>query len=262
MMTIVKPILPLYEHPFNERVRLLLRLEIIFAQAARHASMADQYETQQSLDSLFALLNISNRYELKSELLRELERIKTLLTQLKKNADVNNQAIGQTIEQLQNCADGLHRMDSKNIDYIRNIEFLNTIKNRNVHDTGTFLFELPELQYWLLQPQEHRQQQIATWFDDFMPIEQTVYFILNLIRQSAVPQHLTAHRGVHIKTIDGRSNNYQLLSIDIGSDNDVYPRVSGDKFRFAIRFMEKNQASATPVQTQCDIGFRLGMCGI
>lgn len=252
----------IYEHPFNERTRLLLRLESIFAQAIAHKTAADQYQTQFCLDALFALLNITNRYELRSELLRELERIKNLLLQLQRTDDASSDKITQTLNELNSCAGILHSLDSKHIDRLRHIEFLNTVKNRNVHDTGSYLFELPALQHWLLQTAGVRARQIQTWLDDFMPLKTSIDFLLRLMRESAAPQDVIAESGVYIKTVDGRSGNHQLLRITLPENSEVYPRVSGDQYRFAIRFMAQTQADKKATQSPDNVYFSMTFCGI
>lgn len=256
------PITRIYEHPFNERMRLLLRLEIIFAQAIAHKQARDQYETQMCLDALFALLNITHRYELRAELLRELERIKNLLVQLQRTEQASNTKVTQTLEELTSCVKSLHRLDSKHIDSVRNIEFLNTVKNRNVHDTGSYLFELPALQYWLLQDAALREQQIQAWLDDFTPLKSSVDFLLRLIRDSAEQETICATSGVYIKTVDGRSSSHQLLRIILPETSVVFPRVSGDKFRFAIRFMAQTHVDTRASQSNQNIDFILQACGI
>ncbi len=252
----------IYEHPFNERMRLLLRLEIIFAQAIDHQAVADQYQAQFCLDALFALLNLTNRYELRAELLRELERIKNLLLQLQSTDEASDDKIQKTLASLNQCVKQLHALDSKHIDRLRHIEFLNTVKNRNVHDTGSYLFELPALQHWLLLPAEVRQRQIKTWLADFMPLKTTIDLLLRLTRDSAEPQTVIADNGVYIKTVDRRSGSHQLLRIGLPENTLVYPRVSGDQHRFAVRFMRQTQAEEKSIQATENIKFNLLLCGM
>lgn len=252
----------IYEHPFNERMRLLLRLEIIFSQAINHQQARDQYEMQLCLDALFALLNITNRYELRAELLRELEHIRSMLISFQRAGEGDMDNISKVFEELKDCSDTLHRLDSKHIDRIRNIEFLNTVKNRNVHDTGSYLFELPALQHWLLQPSASREEQIKIWLDDFIPLKQSIDFLLRLTRESSSQEKVIAEKGVYIKTVNSRSSSYQLLRIILPENDNIYPRVSGDKFRFAIRFMQQKQMTEKASQTARDVEFILQTCGI
>lgn len=263
-----KPVMqvkPVYEQPLNERVRLLLRLETVFSQAIAHKGVQDQYETQMCLDALFALLNLTNRYELRSELLKELERIRSLLIQYQRSGEASDYRIQETLVELNQCAKVLHGLDSKHIDRIRNIEFLNTIKLRNIHDTGSYVFEIPELQYWLLQSASHRETQVDKWLNDFLPFKSSIEFLLHLIRDSASPETVLAEGGIFIKTVGGKHNAghpQQLLRIELEKQQTVYPSISGNEYRFAVRFMEKNQADERPRQTKEDVSFKLSVCGV
>ncbi len=251
-----------YEHPFGERIKLLMRLEIIFKQAIEHQKARDQYETQMCLNALFALLSITNRYELRLVMLKELERIQGILLQLKDLDEVSKGKVTKTLEELNHCKKVLHSLDSKHIDRLRNIEFLNTIKLRNIHETGSYLFEIPELQYWLLQSQEQRAKQIQQWLDDFTPFRETTDFLLHLIRDSAHTEDCIATNGVYIKTVSNKSNIHQLLRIKINGNNNVYPSISGDGYRFVIRFMQHEQVDKRAKQATGDIEFSLEACGI
>lgn len=252
----------IYEHPFGERVKLLLRLEIIFFQAIYHRKASNQYETQMCLDALFALLNLTNRYELRAELLKELERIRNILIQLQRIDGVSDGRIEQTLEELSLCTNVLHSLDSKHIDRIRNIEFLNKVKLRNIHETGSYLFEIPELQYWLLQSTEQRERQILLWLEDFMPFKTSIDFLLRLIRESTELMSTVAENGVYIKTLDSRSVSHQLLRIVVDEKHNVYPSISGNEYRFVIRFMQQKQADERACQSNEQIDFKLACCGI
>lgn len=252
----------IYEHPFGERVKLLLRLEIIFSQAIVHRKASNQYETQMCLDALFALLNLTNRYELRAELLKELERIRNMLIQLRRMEEVNDGRIETTLEELSRCTEILHGLDSKHIDRIRNIEFLNKVKLRNIHETGSYLFEIPELQYWLLQSIEQRERQISLWLEDFMPFKTSIDFLLRLIRESSELIPVIADNGVYIKTLDSRSISHQLLRIVVDEKHNVYPSISGNEYRFVIRFMQQKQADDRASQSDKKIDFKLACCGI
>lgn len=249
-----------YEQPLNERVRLMLRLESVFAQAILHKKAEDQYQTQMCLDALFSLLNLTNRYELRAETLKELERIRSILKLAESADSVSADRLGKVQEELSSCAKTLHGLDSKHIDRIRNIEFLNIIKQRNIHDTGSYIFEVPVLQYWLLQDPLIRQQQIERWLKDFLPFKQAIDFLLKLIRESAVPSDEVAENGIFLKTIDSKQGHHQLLRVDISNSYNVFPRISGGKHRFAIRFMEQNRSDLKTTQTSDNVRFRLQTC--
>ncbi len=257
------PVSSAYEHPFGERVKMLLRLEVIFSQLERYQFVRDEFQTQMYLRAYFALLNITKRYELRSLLLKELERLRLMLVQLEGNEAIVTENVQKILEELLSCKDALHAFDSKKIEVIRNIEFLNIVKLRSVHEVGSYLFEIPELKHWLLQPAECRQVQLEEWLLPLKVYEKTAKFMLNLLRSSAEEEKVIAQKGMFIRSNKARGNSVQqLLLIDVDKTFDVYPSVSGDAYRYVIRFMQQKQVSVRSEQSKEDVKFCLKSCSI
>ncbi|MFO0122221.1 MAG: cell division protein ZapD, partial [Inhella sp.] len=66
----------LYEFPFNESVRTLLRLEHLFDRLGQLVTREAALDHHFALVTLFEVLEASARADLKSEMLKELERHK------------------------------------------------------------------------------------------------------------------------------------------------------------------------------------------
>ena len=63
-----------YEYPFNERIRTLLRLEDLFEKTAYFIQKTDAREHHAVLITLFEVLEVASRADLKMDLIQELER--------------------------------------------------------------------------------------------------------------------------------------------------------------------------------------------
>src|SRR5574337_1894382 len=87
-----------YEHPLNERIRTLLRLEDLFVRARFFASRDDPHEHHAALLSLFEITDVAARADLKADLLQELERQKQVLLPLKENAQIDQQRLSRSEE--------------------------------------------------------------------------------------------------------------------------------------------------------------------
>ena len=72
-----------FEFPVTERVRLLLRLEDLFARLDHHLSAGAALDHHAALLTLFDLAELGGRVDIKGELLQELERQKQLLDTLR-----------------------------------------------------------------------------------------------------------------------------------------------------------------------------------
>ena len=72
----------LYEYPFNERVRTLLRLEDLFDKLRWFCGQEHPYCHHTALLTLFEIMEVAGRADIKSELMQELERQKQSLNAL------------------------------------------------------------------------------------------------------------------------------------------------------------------------------------
>src|ERR1700756_3305114 len=64
----------IFEQPLNERMRTFLRLDFLYSQALYHNEMASQWGSRAAMSSLIDILAISGRGDIRSEVLKELER--------------------------------------------------------------------------------------------------------------------------------------------------------------------------------------------
>ncbi len=260
MSIVNKQVTSTYEHPLNERVRLFLRLELIYAQASEYKKVSDVYEAQMCFNTLFALMNISKRYELRSEILKELIRMKNMFVSAQKHDSVDKSKIRELLVEIDSCINGLHNLNSSRILSVQDDEFLNTIKLRNIHDTGTYFFEIPELQFWLLQSEDNKQHQINNWLEPFSSFYNSIKFILKMIRTSAEAKEQCAKSGMFLKTTGKDLATHQLLRVKVDSFLNVYPQISGGKYRFSIRFIERPRLGKNILQVTKDVNFELQTC--
>ena len=68
--------MPSYDYPFNERIRTLLRLEDLFVKVLHNLDQSHEFNHHCALISLFQMLDVIDRAELKTDLLQELDRQK------------------------------------------------------------------------------------------------------------------------------------------------------------------------------------------
>ena len=65
---------PVFEQPLNERMRTFLRLDFLYQQALYHEEREDSWSTRAAMSSLLEILAITARGDIRSEVLKELER--------------------------------------------------------------------------------------------------------------------------------------------------------------------------------------------
>ena len=82
----------LYEYPFNERLRTYLRLERLFRRLFELVSRESSIDHHFALATMFEIMDVASRADLKSDLLRDLDRNKSMFENLR-----DNPAIAQNI---------------------------------------------------------------------------------------------------------------------------------------------------------------------
>ena len=91
----------LFEHPLNERIRTLMRLEDLFARAHYFADRDGAPEHHAALLSLFEITDVASRADLKTDLLQELERQKQVLGPLRSNPEIDQQALTALLDEIE-----------------------------------------------------------------------------------------------------------------------------------------------------------------
>ncbi|MEY4736782.1 MAG: hypothetical protein RL302_1101, partial [Pseudomonadota bacterium] len=69
----------LYEYPFNERIRTYLRLEHLFLRLATLMARTEPLDHHFALTTIFEVMDVGARADLKSDVLKDLEKQKQIL---------------------------------------------------------------------------------------------------------------------------------------------------------------------------------------
>ena len=72
----------LYEYPFNERIRTYLRLEQLYRRLGELVSRAHSMDHHFALATIFEIMDVAARADLKSDVLKDLESTSSLLDSL------------------------------------------------------------------------------------------------------------------------------------------------------------------------------------
>ncbi len=244
-----------YEQPLSERTRSFLRLEHLFKQAAYTLRGYSIWDSRSTLTSITAILDILARNDLKTEVLKELERQDKTLSALSDLAGVDKEQLNNILKQIETSQQNILEFSGQLGQNIRDHELLNSLRQRSSIVGGTCDFDIPYLHYWLQQPPEYRIEKLENWLDKLEIISQPISLILNITRESCSPQDITAEKGFYQQNIDNNAP-VQLIRVGLSSDSGYFPEISAGKQRFSIRFMLP-QDENRPVQSSDDINFQL-----
>jgi len=226
----------LYEHPLNERVRIFLRLEHYFDQINYFQQGDSAPDTQACVSSLMEILSVLERNDIRTEIMKELERQIVGLSRLMDTPAVDKDRLSMILEKLSGTNIALQKSPSKLSLDMRENELLMSIRQRAVISAGNCSFDLPAYHYLLNQPTPIRNGVIYRWVNELSPLKDGIHLLLSLLRSSSVFESENAEDGFFQKSLDTQ-NPSQLLRIMIPVHDAVYPEVSGNKHLINVRFL-------------------------
>ena len=247
-----------YEQPLNERIRIYLKLEHLFKQIAECAPVATVWGSRSALFAVLDSLNILARNDLKTDILKELERQTINLSRLESNPDVDTNQLSDILDRLDILIDRLHSQRGQVAQELRENELLNSIRQRMTIPGGTCDFDLPGFNFWLKQSEAARTHDLLSWYESFDLIRASIDILLMLVRRSAQAVTVQAIEGFYQQSLDSRFPQ-QMIRVGIPADSHCFPEISGGKHRFTVRFMAGGMNSR-PSQVQEDIDFQLTCC--
>ncbi|AMO50556.1 cytoplasmic protein [Enterobacter sp. FY-07] len=222
----------LFEHPLNEKMRTWLRVEFLLQQLSVHLPLSDHADALHFFRNVGDLLDVFERGDTRTELLKELERQQRKLQAWSDVPGVDLSRIEAVRQQLK--ASGAVLMSAPRIgQQLREDRLIGLVRQRLSIPGGCCSFDLPTLHMWLHLPQEMRDAQIAVWLDSLTPLTQTLTLILDLIRNAAPFRRQTSLNGFY----QDNGDDADLLRLQLSLEEQLYPQISGHKSRFAIRFM-------------------------
>lgn len=248
-----------YELPLNERIRTFMRLEHLFDQFQQHQSGDNRWDSRAAINSLLEILAILGRGDVRSEVLKEMEKQAQVLSRLHSRKDVDAARLDNILQTLTKLKARLDESDTHIARDLKENEFLAAIRQRNAIPGGTCGFDIPSLQNWLLSPADARRADLGAWHASLNALERALRLSLMLLRESAVAGEYTASGGYFQQTLESGAS-VQLLRILVATEERIFPEISGGKHRFSIRFMEQADIAQRPKQVQSDVTFRLVSC--
>ena len=248
-----------YDHPLNERIRTLLRLEDLYAKAHYFSSQSHRMDHHAALLILFEILEVSCRADLKSDLLQELERQKQTLEALRNNPAISEEALNEVLRDIDNVAGHLHSLPGKVGQHLRENEWLMSIKQRTSIPGGVCEFDLPSYHFWLSQDESLRRQNLTEWLAPMLPIRDGLRIILRMLRDSGRSSRHTARQGAFQQMLSGRVA--QMLRISVAGNLPCFPEISANKYAINIRFTTLG-GPQKPRGCDTNVEFDLTLCNL
>ena len=249
-----------YEQPLNERIRTFLRLEFLFRQVDHTLAGHSAWDSRATIANLIEILNVFARGDMKTEIIKELERLAATLARLENNPDVDRAKLNQILDRIDVLVDRLYLSQGQVGQELKDNEFLTAIKQRTTIPGGTCDFDLPAYHYWLQKPAAERDAALRQWLSAFDNFRDAIDLTLGLVRESGTESREIAAGGFYQQSLDA-AMPYQLIRVTLPAGASCFAEISGGKHRFTVRMMEM-RGYERPAQAARDVEFILGCCAI
>ncbi len=248
----------LYEYPFNERIRTYLRLQHLFKRLGQLIQRVDALDHHFALTTLFEIMEVSSRSELKSDVLKDLERQKQLFNAYRGNPAISEQVLDGLIQQLDEHFEALNQVNGKIGQSLTENDFLMALRSRVVIPGGTCEFDLPAYHAWQHFPNNLRSADLGAWSAPFAPLSQAIHLLLQMLRESGVGQKVMAAGGQLQQNLP-QGRTFQLLRLKLDPSLGITPEISCNRLLVVIRMM-RQQSDGKLLATTDDVPFEMTLC--
>jgi len=239
-------------------VRSLLRLEYLFNRQEIIMRSDDPELHLNAISLLFDIGDVTSRADLKSNLLKELDRQRVYLCGLRADQSVNSQALENVIQQIEECLTTLNNLIGKPNTLINENEWLSIIRSRLSVAGGTSPVDLPSLYSWQHLPAEQRRKQLNSYTPAFSDWKTTCDLFLKLLRQSGDSKTNSTPNGSFQLPLTGKT--YQLIRVSVDSEV-LIPEISANKHVLLIRFLQSSTTGKATAYTG-SVDFNLTLCNL
>ncbi|WP_111978223.1 cell division protein ZapD [Algibacillus agarilyticus] len=222
-----------YEFPLNEKIRTYLRIEHLMLRMHVNAQNLNEKSLINFFEAYFAISEVIERGDLRTDLLKDLEKHEKNLVAWAQHPDIDDSAISDLLQQVIVATDALSKSGRLGAE-IKDDKFLSSIRQRFNIPGGTCCFDLPHLHHWLNLDDDSKQADLDKWLKYLAILDQVVGLELKFVREGGKKRQEVAVNG----SFQDATENNELIQIEIESTMQTYPTVSGNKHRYSIRFME------------------------
>jgi len=248
----------LYEYPLHERVRTYLRLEHLFLRLHQLITRVDALDHHFALATLFEIMDVAARADLKSDLLKDLDKQKHQLDSYRGNPAIAEAVLDQVIADIDRCFNALNSQPGKAGLALTENDWLMSIRSRIGIPGGTCEFDLPSYYAWQHKSGVSRQHELMQWTDSLTPLADAVHLLLKLLRDSGAPQKVIANAGQFQQNLP-QGRTFLLLRVALDMTQDLVPEISGNRLMVSVRMMHLGEGQR-PQAVADDVAFELALC--
>jgi cell division protein ZapD len=248
----------LYEYPLQERIRTYLRLEHLLLRLHQLVTRVDALDHHYALATLFEIMDVAARADLKSDLLKDLDKQKHSLDSYRGNPAIAEAVLDKVVGELDRCFADLSSQPGKAGQSLTENDWLMSIRSRIGIPGGTCEFDLPSYYAWQHKTGVSRQANLMQWSETLTPLSNAVHLLLKLLRDSGAPQKVIAIGGQFQQNLP-QGRTFLLLRVALDISQELIPEISGNRLMVSVRLMRQGEDNRLHLDGE-DTAFELALC--
>ncbi|WP_048441289.1 cell division protein ZapD [Caenimonas sp. SL110] len=248
----------LYEYPFNERIRTYLRLEHLFRRLAELVPRSHPIDHHYALATIFEVMDVAARADLKSDVMKDLEKQKNILNGYRGNPAISEDVLDEVVGKLDRYFNALNTIPGKAGQALTENDWLMSIRSRVNIPGGTCEFDLPAYYAWQHRDPDSRREDLERWSSTLGPLVESIHMLLKLLRDSGTPQKVMATHGQLQQNLP-QGRTFQLLRMKLDPASGLVPEISGNRLMISVRLMHQ-EAPDKLVPSHDNSQFELTLC--
>lgn len=247
-----------YEYPFNEGIRTMLRLEHLFDRLGELVRRDSAIDHHFALVTLFEIMDVASRADLKSDLLKELERHRAQFLAYRGHPGIAEAALDAVIARIDQAFAELNQLAGKAGAALTGNDWLMSVRSRISIPGGTCAFDLPGYFAWQQHAPDRRRQDLAHWCGQLAPLQLALRVLIGLLRDSGSPQRMMAVGGQFQQSLPA-GRTFHLMRVRIDESTDLVPEMTGHRLMISVRMMRPDAEGRLRPAAQ-DTPFELALC--
>jgi cell division protein ZapD len=203
-------------------------------------------------------MDVASRADLKSDLLKELDRHRTQLQGFRGHPGISESALDAVVGRIEHAHRGLNQLQGKAGQVLAGNDWLMSIRSRINIPGGTCEFDLPAYYAWQQHAPERRRSDLQGWMATLLPLAEALQVLLGLLRDNGTPQRQMAAGGQFQQSLQA-GKSHQLLRVRFAPDSGLVPEITGHRLMVSIRFMRPD-AEGRLRHSGTDTAFELSLC--
>ena len=245
-----------YEFPLCEKVRNYLRFEQLFKQLAHTATFDSEYESLHFFDVLFTLLDLLERLDIRTDFIRDIDVHEKNLVHWSSHPNIDTSALEEVLKNLHRLLSELKRTNKLGSS-LKDDRFLSSIRQRFSIPGGATSFDLPHLFCWLKQSKEVRNKDITLWLNQLALVRENITLLMQFLRERGRYEEVLGTKGFYQGVV---TDKIDLIRVRCANSEGYFPVLSGNKYRYGIRFMQLNPEAGSTGGIVDDIKFEIACC--